>query len=542
MPSSGKVPATVGALRWGLTLCGLWLFVLAILALSGPGRIDIMDGQARYLVARSLVEHGDPAIREADFWFCVLPGRDGNHYSLYRFPHSLLGVPTIWLADAIGPVSELRRQFFFTLIGAFLGALLAVVYAVWFRGQGHSPAAAVGWALAGIFCTPNWFYATSTFDDLLGSLLVVTAVVLAWWGRQSRPLVGATLAGLVLGLAVNAKQPLGMFVLPVLALVVTANRRWPTRLGGVALLLGGLALGVAAYLGYEWYKFPPGTTADHARLLDRYVPAWPGNMLAGLTGLLLSPAAGVFWYCPPLLLGLAGLLRWRKREPRFCAALFVALAGYVLFISSMSFFKGDLCWGPRYLTPLFALLWLFVPTAALVWPHRLTFLVLGLGLLVQLLALSVEPLRLYVTHRLESGYFYGHEWIHCHPALGHLFNRPREILEICADDGTNTTAYSPSPILTSSAPLLEEMERGPEAVRKYRFLASFRPWWISQTWLAPADRPVALGQTVALLLGLALAGAILLLATLRRQAGRVLEDREEKDGQRRIPFEAASSN
>ena len=36
------------------------------------------------------------------------------------------------------------------------------------------------------------------------------------------------------------------------------------------------------------------------------MPPWPGNILAGLIGLLLSPAAGVFWYCPTLLLGLRG--------------------------------------------------------------------------------------------------------------------------------------------------------------------------------------------------------------------------------------------
>src|SRR5262249_5280328 len=150
------------------------------------------------------------------------------------------------------------------------------------------PAAAVGWAVAGIFCTPNWFYATSTFDDLLGTLFVVMAIALAWWGREARPRTGAALSGLALGLAVNAKQPLGIFVLPVLALVCAPHRPWRTRLGGGGLVLGGLVLGLAAYKGYEWYKFPPGTTDDHARLLAAYVHAWPGNTLAGLFGLLFS--------------------------------------------------------------------------------------------------------------------------------------------------------------------------------------------------------------------------------------------------------------
>src|SRR5438093_10129198 len=98
------------ALTWALVLVGQFVFVFALVALSGPGRIDIVDGQTRYEVARSLVEHGDHQVRDERVWFWVLPGRDGERYTTYRFPQSLLGVPAIWLADATGPVTEGRRH------------------------------------------------------------------------------------------------------------------------------------------------------------------------------------------------------------------------------------------------------------------------------------------------------------------------------------------------------------------------------------------------------------------------------------------------
>lgn len=516
LESATAVAAPRGSGRWHTTLGGLGLGVFALLALSGPGRIDITDGQARYFVARSLVEHGDAVVREPGFWFLILPGRDGKMYSTYRLPHIVAAVPAILLADATGPVSEIRREFFFTLIGGVAGALLAVVYAIWFRAQGYSRAVAVGWAVAGIFCTPNWYYSASTFDDILGTFFVVAAVVLGWWaGHGMRPLTGAALAGLMLGLAFNAKQPLGIVALPVLALVLTADRPWRTRLGSSVLVLAGLALGVAAYQGYEWYKFPPGTTDDHARLLAIYAQAWPGNTPAGLCGLLFSPAAGIFWYCPPVLLGLFGLVQWRHRERCFCMAIAAASLAFFVFISTMSFFKGDVCWGPRYLTPILALLWLFAPSAARVWPCRLTALLLCLGVAVQLLGLSVDPMRLYVYHRLPSGFYNGHEWIHFNPAVGHIVNRPREILEICRDDGEQTIAYCAAPRPTCATVIMEDIENGPEAVRKYRYLASFRPWWISQRWLSPPDRPVALLPTVAMLLALACAGLGLSVLGLR---------------------------
>jgi hypothetical protein len=507
---------TTSGARWGLAVFGLFLLVFAVLALSGPGRIDIIDGQARFLVARSLVEHGDPAIRDADFWFTVLPGRHGRRYSNYRFPHSLLGVPAILLADAVGPQNEARREFFFGMIGAVLGGALAVVYALWFRSQGHAVASALGWALAGIFCTPNWYYATSTFDDLLGTLFVVAAIALASWGQTRRPLVGAALAGLALGLALNAKQPLGIFLLPVLALALTARAPWRMRLGGAGLVVVGLGLGVAAYEGYEWYKFPPGSTDEHTRLLARYLAPWPGDTLAGLCGLLFSPASSVFLYCPPVLLGLAGLARGRRSAPVFVAALALACAVFLVFISTMTFFKGDPCWGPRYLTPVLGALWLFAPGAAVVWPRRLTCLLLGLGVVVQLLGLSVDPHRLYVELHLRSSFYAGNEWVYFHPAVSHLLNRPREILEILEDNGADTIAFAPAACPTSAPPILEDMEGGPEALRKYRFLASLRPWWISQQWLAPADRPVPLPPAAGTLLALAALGVGLFALGTRR--------------------------
>jgi hypothetical protein len=504
--------------RFSAALAGAFLLVFSVAAISGPGRMDIIDGQPRYEVARSLADHGDVQVRDPKLTFCVFPGRDGQRYSLYRLPQSLLGVPAILLADATGEVREERRQFFFVLTSAFAGAVLAVVYVLWFRRLGHSPLSAVGWGLAGIFCTPCWFYSTSIFDDILGTTAVVAAVALAWQGRAARPRLFALLAGLALGAAFHCKQPLALFVLPVLAIFVGQPPR--TRLACFGLVLGGLALGVASYAAYEWYKFPPGSTAEHARLLEQYVPAWPGTPLTALAVLLVSPAAGVFWYCPTLLWGLLGVPIWYRRDRLFVAAVLMACMAFSGFICSLVFFKGDLAWGPRYLTPVFAVLWLFVPAAARARPRWQTALVLSLGMIVQLLALSVDFHRLYVQLRLPSGFYQGHPEIYFYPQAAHLINRPREVLEIVtAADGA--TAYSPNAVPTAATPCPEWFERGPEAIRKYRFLSSLRPWWASMNFLPATERPVDLATTIALLLIAAGLGLGLIYFGVGRQQGPV---------------------
>src|SRR5437763_8975652 len=112
------LPARPSRAPWWGALAGLFLVVFAAVALSGPGRIDIIDGQPRYEVARSLVDHGDVVIRDLDIWWTVIPGRRGQLFTAYRLPQSLVGVPAVLLADLTGPTSEGRRHFFFVLTSA----------------------------------------------------------------------------------------------------------------------------------------------------------------------------------------------------------------------------------------------------------------------------------------------------------------------------------------------------------------------------------------------------------------------------------------
>jgi hypothetical protein len=240
------------------------------------------------------------------------------------------------------------------------------------------------------------------------------------------------------------------------------------------------------------------------------VPAFPGTPLPALLAFLFSPSAAVLLYCPTLLPSCTGLALWLRRRPILVGMVVLASAVFTGFVCCLSFFKGDPCWGPRYFTPVFAVLWLFAPAAAAAWSWRQTALVLALGTLVQFFGLSVECQRLYIELRLPSGFFHGHPWVYFHPRISHLLHRPREIYELLTEDSSSSSAFSPSPLPTAAPPCADFMERGPEAVRKYRYLNSFRPWWASMTFLPPHERPVDLGRTAALLLSLAAGGLALI--------------------------------
>jgi len=553
---------------------GQFLVVFAVVALSSPGRIDIVDGQTRYEVARSLVDHGDSIIRDRVCWFAVYKGRDGQKYTDYRLPHSLLGVAAIVLADATGPVDEARRQFFFTLIGPLMAGLLAVVYALWFRGLGHGPGASLAWGTAGIFCTPSWYYGTSTFDDILGTTAVVLAVAAAWWGRERRPVLGALVAALAMAWAVNCKPPLVFFTLPVLA--AAYRQRLPLRpqqflslfiptvrppAGGQggkwgkvvgqslhllpAGLIGlGVVLGVIGYKTYHAYKFPPGTDDVFAAYSKLYGPWTTPNPLPGLAGLALSPSCGMLWYCPTLFLSWRGWRDWRAGQRWFCLAVLAASLMFVVSISFLPFFKGEPCWGPRYLTPVFALAWVFVPAALASVRLGAAKAVLALGVAVQLLGLSVDPIRLFVDIPLLWNYFNDHPWLVFDGQISHLVQRPREIVEVLVPSDVPAPEFNPGPlpthaggintgppIITSIVGLMATFPApGPlntaasflpagclqqpiitkQVARRYHIFNAPRPWPLSQWYLPPDSRPVDLGRTMELLMVLGLAGLALM--------------------------------
>ena len=75
-------PGFISRLVWPVSLAGLGLFIFALVALTGPGRIDIVDGQTRFEVGRSLVLHGDSMLRDESnlVWFIPRTGRAALHH------------------------------------------------------------------------------------------------------------------------------------------------------------------------------------------------------------------------------------------------------------------------------------------------------------------------------------------------------------------------------------------------------------------------------------------------------------------------------
>lgn len=155
-----------------------------------------------------------------------------------------------------------------------------------------------------------------------------------------RSLDAVLVAGLVVGLAIGQPRRLGWFLPGVLA-------------------LGGLTL---AY-NLQVFGTPSGGQAAleamHPEVHGKPAGVLSGDLLEGLAGTLVSPARGLFVYCPWVLVALLAL-PWSARRHVGRPVLWWALGAlvpYLLLLAKYPVWWAGHAFGPRYWTdamPLFA--------------------------------------------------------------------------------------------------------------------------------------------------------------------------------------------
>jgi hypothetical protein len=256
------------------------------------------------------------------------------------------------------------------------------------RRLGYGRGATVGVALVVGLATPLLVYGGTFFSEPLVTLALLGAVWTALTGSE-RTASAWINCGAALGVAVLVK-PAAVVVAP--AFFIFAALRKEGRWQAVVLLALPLALALAGIGCYNVARF--GSSFDTGyRTAAWDVPPW-----VGLAGLLWGPGKGLLWYCPPVVLGLAGFvpLTWRRSRATILLGSVVGL--YLLVHSAYNHWHGSGAWGPRLILPIVPLL--ILPAAE--WfqrpPHRawgrlVLALLVVMGFVVQLPAVLAQPAR-----------------------------------------------------------------------------------------------------------------------------------------------------
>ncbi|MEO8505109.1 MAG: hypothetical protein ABI609_14510 [Acidobacteriota bacterium] len=293
------------------------------------------------------------------FW--IVPGRNGHSISLYPVVVPLVVAPlylpavgylhwrgwTEWRLQHVAIVME-------KLTASLLAALAAGLFYVLLRRRAPPVDAAI---LTLVFAlgTNTWMIGSQAlWQHGLAELLLVGALLLLTGGCTT---ARALVAGAVLGLIACNRPPDVLLAAP-LALYGT---HWAGRKAW--WIAAGAALPLSLVLVYN--------LAVAGNLLGGYGIPGRGDffrfgLLAGVAGMLFSPARGLLVFSPFLFLVPAAIRHgWRDRGARaLTLAIGLGALAQLLFYAKADW-RGGYSWGPRWLTDVLPLLvWLLPPAFA----------------------------------------------------------------------------------------------------------------------------------------------------------------------------------
>jgi hypothetical protein len=327
-----------------LLFLGSWLIYLAFL----PPGIYSVDGYSMLMVADSLVTHHDFTVPDGS----GIVGRDGRSYSAWYPLQSVLALPVVApaakAASAFHLPTHYVESFAVTLLPALYTALtVALVFLIALLLGSDERGAWLASITYG-FGSIALVYTRDFYADPLLALLMALGIVLAFRERVSWWIVVVT------ALAVLAK-PTGIILGPVLSAYLlvksvmsarTADGQNSYRSVLFSLLPGvGSVAGLGIYFFYNFVRFGnPRMFGQPFVFSLRFVPE-------GVVGLLISPGAGLLWFCPCFVLCIVAL--WQKKTKRLEAWTIAALAACSILLHSLwHAWQGGWSWGPRLLLPI----------------------------------------------------------------------------------------------------------------------------------------------------------------------------------------------
>ncbi len=560
-PVSENNPRSHNSKWW--VASGIFVLVLAAYVLTSPGRIDIIDGQARFDVAYNWLTQGKPLLR--DRWVGPIfgvSGRDGAIYSFYGAPGSVLSMPLVWLGVHFGGQNMELSHFLFSQTSSIIGALIAPVLFLFYLELGVTVRRAFLWAMVSSFATMVWPASCTTFDNAQHAFFGLSAAYFAFLSGRRHSRMLALVGGLMAGVLI-LYQEYFVVIVPSLAVLTLDWSSIRTRLLGqrpdserltsrfacecraVATMirtalrrsgeerstclrhmwfLAGVTLGVAVSFAYNDLRFGSLFENGKMRNFAQRHPVW-GNPISGLPTLLVSPGKSLLLYSPPLLLGILGIRCLWRRRPDVAFATLTASAALLSFLSCYAGAAGDWCWGPRYLTillPLWALAYPFVSDAKI--RREVVLAIVGVGLLVQFMAVSVETQRFFFQRGLGPFFWTEDHWAYFKRSA--LFARVGETLSLA--DGPPATAtffnsgpYPYSHTYTSFGPGPQvPPSRVPLWMQQSKIFYLPAPWPLWMAWVPTVLRPINLGVWLWGLLGIAVGGVGLIYHGFRIEAER----------------------
>lgn len=299
-------------------------------------------------------------------WIQQLMGVDPDSQPAWRVSE--------WIATAgsVGMLAALGGLAFFALLIERFDPLTAVI------------------GTFGLFLgSLTWPYATSLFahSGTIGLLCI------ALWAALGRPSPRRDyIAGLAAGFAVASEYP-GVIPCAVIGLYLGytgLGRMWRFGLGTIPAALLIFANNYAT-TGSP-FSVSYGANANFPEISSGNAMGFNVPDLGVMSALLVGEYRGLFFWCPVLLMSLAGLVELIKRDRALAVAVVATTVLILIQVSSFYMAFGGNAVAPRYLSPALPFIGLAAAYGIKRWPQAgLVLLLVSSALMLGVTAIAIDP-------------------------------------------------------------------------------------------------------------------------------------------------------
>ena len=384
----------------------LFIFCLSVYLLTAAGLnyYHTDASQLRFQVARSIVERAELSVSEG----VGLIGDDGRKYSWLAIGSSIIALPFYICGKLTGAPENAVL-----MMNQFAGAAVVVLIYFFCNSLGYTRRTSLLVSMLYAFGTIAWPMAKHPFDNPVETFFILLSVYFMYLHVINGKVSHLMFSSLSLGCAFITR-PISILVAPALGtmIIISLLREYGLR-KTLYLLVKKAVLFSIAFLPflvlifwYNYYRFGSVFETGYQLMSTRAgIELFSKtSIFKGLSGLLVSPGKGYFYYSPVAIFFFFSIKSFMKKHMGLSVAFVLIIVSYVFFYSKYIYWHGDFAWGPRYMLAITPLL--IIPIAELIDSNTLgnkkllrviVYSIFTVSVIIQIAAISVDFQKYYTN-------------------------------------------------------------------------------------------------------------------------------------------------
>ena len=360
-------------------------------SLFSSGQIENPDTHLRLTQTRIFLDNGSfklPSDVGEDSHGNIAINKLGERCMVYNPGQSFLFIP-IYLTSKLLTTNNVSSYylsaFFVSFINYIINAISAFFLFKIIITLGYKRKEALLTAFVFCFTSYAFVFAQSTYEHHFEMLFILVSL---YFGLANNIKKNYLYAGLAISIGLIFRSTT-IFLVPTILLLLSSNKE---RL----IFLLGIVPGIVILLFYNYYRFhnpfETGYSIAWIHTHGKGVVIWSLKRIPkAITGLFFSPAKGLLFFSPTIIIALLYSKRFYCKNRKFTYSILTFILLYVLLFSMNFAWDGSIwSFGPRYLLPIIPLL--YIPLAEL-RINKWIYSIFIVAFAAQILLLSVNYKR-----------------------------------------------------------------------------------------------------------------------------------------------------